>query len=789
MTLSTAKHLFGTKTSRVKCLDFHDNNQLLLASLFNGTALVIDSLTSSVLKTIRFYQNSALRTGRWIPKTNTFAVGGDEGSIIFYDYTKSKNIITIPNAHVKIVRSVAFRSDDSNEQLMLSCGDDQLVKLWKISKGEYQLIRTYAAHKALVMDVKWSLREPTTFASASYDGTVVFWEVSQEKPRFTQKVSQKCINCISFASVGDKSLFAASADDSTTYIIDMQTRSVVTKLDDHTNNVSRCEFHEQRPIIFTTSEDGDAHAYSITSFAREMTYSTQYKRIWALAISKGYPLIAFGCDDGLSVYKFKNTCSPMSLDPSGKHILIARINDIHTAAIKDIGKNVINGSEPEITLKEALTLEYLPENIEYSPNTKFFAVSGGGEWSIYSTLGFKAKKYGKGKNIAWCQNDSSLFAVLTDDRYTEIQSIKNDEIFKFNYFTNNVFGGPLLGIQDNTSLIFVDWESHEVIRKIEIKAKEVKWNDTKCAIRTKDSIFILSYNDEHENLESEETGYSDAFEVSNTYDVKAKSICWANGILLFTEGLNLKRIVEDSIINVSTHTKPITLVGYAQKEGIALCADSQRKLACFILPNSLLEFERCVVNGEVCDPSILPPQYRTRESRLMKQLGHLELALEVADNDSDKFEISILLNQLEESEKYATDENQFRRLASLALKSGKIDILINSLLKCRDYSTLLLIYKGQGMIEKIRELKELAENDSQLNVAFSCSLMLNEKEECVKLLLKSKRYAEACLFARSNVPEMISQCTKLWRENAPSKRVSEQIADPEEFPNLFEEIL
>ena len=51
-------------------------------------------------------------------------------------------------------------------------------------------------------------------------------------------------------------------------------------------------------------EDTDAMAYSISSYTKEVTYSTQYKRIWAMAISSCFPLIAFGCDEGLSVYKF-----------------------------------------------------------------------------------------------------------------------------------------------------------------------------------------------------------------------------------------------------------------------------------------------------------------------------------------------------------------------------------------------------------------------------------------------------------------------------------------------------
>ena len=799
MSLSEGKLISGLSSSRVKCLDFHENNQLLLAALFSGEALVVDALSGSLLKTIAFHPGSALRTGRWMPNSNIFAVGGDKGCIYFYNYVKSTIILTVENAHSQIVRSISFHKTDP---LMLTCGEDKLIKLWDISNGKCELIRTYKGHKQLIMDVKWSLREPTTFGSASYDGTVMFWEVSQEKPRFTQTVSNKCINCISFASIGVKSLFAASADDSFTYIIDMQTRQVVAKLEGHTGNVSRVEFHPQRPLIFTCSEDTTALAYSLTTFAKEKAYPSNYKRIWAMAISTCYPLIAFGCDQGLFIYKFKNKVTPMSLDSTGKHFVVAHINDVQTAPIKDL-KDITDGQEPNLSLKDIFTSEFLPEQITHSPNGKFIAFVGEGEYSIYSSLGFKAKTFGKAMKVVWCSTNSNIYAILTHNRYCEIhyslsgtqnstpsptssKGADDGDTFRLEMFATKIYGGLLLGVQCQGRLSFVDWESHEVIRMIEVNAKEVAWYDNKVAIRTKESIFVLEFNEDYENFESAQTGYEDSFSVLYEYPIKATSIFWASGILLFTEGCNLKRFVSESILPISTSSKPITIVGYSPRENCVLCADSQRKLCAFILPQSLLEFERIVLDESDADPSLVPPKYRTREAKLMKSLGHPELAIEVADDNATKFEISMELKNIDDCERYATDPQQFQRLSKLCLEEGNIETAIRCLKQSNDLATLLLIYKAQGMKEELKDLVNIAEESKQLNVAFSAALLSNQKEKCVDLLLKSKKYPEACLFARSNCPQLLNDCTKQWKANAISKRVSEELADPEEFPQLFE---
>ena len=50
------------------------------------------------------------------------------------------------------------------------------------------------------------------------------------------------------------------------------------------------------------------------------------------------------------------------------------------------------------------------------------------------------------------------------------------------------------------------------------------------------------------------------------------------------------------------------------------------------------------------------------------------------------------------------------------------------------------------------------------NIAFVCSLLLGELNECVELLTSSDRLAEAALFARTYIPSRLPDVVTAWKE-------------------------
>ena len=791
MSLSKIKKLNSLPTNRVKCIDFHPSKPLLLCALYSGEALVVDSLRGSIIKT--FPRNTfgyPLRACRWIPKTEDFVTGGDNRSLNFYSHTKGKQTLEIQNAHEGNIRSIAVHP---TEQLMLSCADDLTVKLWDISSG-CTLIRSYEGHGGLVMDVKWNPKDTTTFVSCSLDGTAIFWDISSDQPRFTQKISTKCINSVAFCSQGDRSLLAAGSDDHDIRIIDLQTRSVIATLSAHSHNVTRVDFHPARPILVSTGEDNLTVIWSTITWKKENSLSSQFERGWALAFSNTLPLMAIGHDKGLSIHRFKNLGTPMSLDPTGK-LVKATGTEIQVAALKNIPE-FVDGSDLQIQFKDGCVVETPPSSIIHSPNGRYLAVTGEGEWSILTSLGFRSRAYGKGIMFGWASN-STAFATLNINRTVDVHS-NFDDAQELPIFAMKLWGGELIGASVSDGLNFYDWESLQLVRRIEIKPSEVKWSGDLVAVRSKTSIAILAYNPDHgEDTFEEGAGFSDSFDLIYEIEAKASSIAWAGGILLYTEGNKVNRIAGGIVLPTSSMKSPVDIIGYLPREGTIILADQQRSLLGVNLPNALLEFEESVVmhgeeeedDDESIDTSIIPENYRARTAKFLKQIGKLKLALEVSNDSAMKFDLALELGDLETAAENATDSSMWRRLARLALTSGKIEIAEKALKNCLDFSTLLLLLKARNKTDAIKELCDEAEKAGQLNVAFSAAYITGQHERCTKLLLASNKYAEASYFARSHCPSLTSECVKEWKKHIQNERMADAIADPEEFPDLFDELV
>jgi coatomer subunit beta' len=782
MSLSKVKVLHTVGSSRVKCLDFHPTQPLLLASLYSGDAIIIDCSIGAIARTFPVHPGTPLRTGRWIPQNGNIVVGGDKYSLHFFSPTKGKQILEVPDVHDGYVRAVAVHPTDL---LLLTSGDDQRCKLWDISTA-CACIRVFEGHTGLVMDVKWNPREPTAFASSSLDGSIVYWDSQTGKPRFTQKIGSKCVNAISFPASGDRSLIATASDTKIAQIWDLQSRTVLASLEGHDHNVTRAEFHPTRPLLLTTSEDNRTFLWSTVTFRCLNKISAGLERGWALAVSNTSALFAAGYDRGLIVGKFVHHGVPISLDGTVK-IVTAKGPEISMATIKQVGE-IVDGSEISVTWKPPIATETPSIELMYSPNGRFVVSLSDDEWMIYTALGFRPRAFGKGLKFAWSA-DANSYAVL-DLGFTisVFRAFEKQETIQT--YARKVWGGELLSASVNGGLEFYDWADCKLVRRIEVKACDVKWCGSLVAIRTKSSIFVLEYQSASAEGEwTAESGYEDAFHVAHEIDVKSTSICWSANVLFFTENIKINRFIAGIVQTTATLKTPTEILGYLPKENLIVLVEPQRKLIGVSFPASLLQFEAEVAAEEDPDPGLVPEQYKSRCAKFLKQLGRTELALGMTTDPAVKFDLALELDRLDIAESAVNDPSMWRRLARAALVKGDFELAVRGVRNCGDLSTLLVLLKARNRVDEMKELVDEAEAAGQLNVAFTAALLVDQKKRCVELLLKSEKWAEAALFARSNAPEMTSQCVRIWREKLPNKQLADALADPAEYPTLFDELI
>lgn len=139
------------------------------------------------------------------------------------------------------------------------------------------------------------------------------------------------------------------------------------------------------------------------------------------------------------------------------------------------------GQRLPIMSKEMGAVEVYASTLQHSPNGRFVTVCGDGEYVIYTALAWRNKAFGNGTSFAWA-GDSNTYAVV--EGKTKIKVFKS---FKEkngagwsglkgsgSWNVTGVFGGALLGVAGPGFVMFWDWESGDIVRRIDVDAKDVR---------------------------------------------------------------------------------------------------------------------------------------------------------------------------------------------------------------------------------------------------------------------------------------------------------------------------
>ena len=118
--------------------------------------------------------------------------------------------------------------------------------------------------------------------------------------------------------------------------------------------------------------------------------------------------------------------------------------------------------------------------------------------------------------------------------------------FKPEFGAENIYGGALLGVKSVSGLAFYDWETQELVRRIEIQPRVVYWSETGelCCIATEESYFILKYQADAVAAASEnpekvtEDGIEDAFDVLGEVSETVKTGLWVGDCFIYTNSVN-----------------------------------------------------------------------------------------------------------------------------------------------------------------------------------------------------------------------------------------------------------
>ncbi|CAD8072224.1 unnamed protein product [Paramecium sonneborni] len=154
----------------------HKNPNWLLASNLIGITRLFDITTQKPVAYFQTHKGCAY-TCTWHPiQQNIFATSGNDGAMRLWDLNSpsNKNIASV-KAHMSDTLSCDF---NKYEELIATSSADKTIKLWDLRNLKAP-IQTLLGHRHPVRKVKFSPHDAVILGSASYDMSVMIWNIQE----------------------------------------------------------------------------------------------------------------------------------------------------------------------------------------------------------------------------------------------------------------------------------------------------------------------------------------------------------------------------------------------------------------------------------------------------------------------------------------------------------------------------------------------------------------------------------------------------------------------------------
>jgi len=144
-------------------------------------------------------------------------------------------------------------------------------------------------------------------------------------------------------------------------------------------------------------------------------------------------------------------------------------------------KNLKDGTPLTLPSKDLGSTEIYPQTLLHSPNGRFVAVCGDGEYIIYTALALRNQAFGSALDFAWGSKDNDKdYAIRESNISVKIfRNFKEKASLNIGFQAEGLSGGVLLGVKGQGGIGLFDWESGNLVRRIEVEPKSVSNLDSK----------------------------------------------------------------------------------------------------------------------------------------------------------------------------------------------------------------------------------------------------------------------------------------------------------------------
>ncbi|OQR89370.1 coatomer subunit beta', partial [Achlya hypogyna] len=479
------------------------------------------------------------------------------------------------------------------------------------------------------------------------------------------------------------------------------------------------------------------------------------------------------------------------MDATGK-VIWANNNEIQTASLKGVVAELglKDGERVPLPGRDLGSCEVFPQKLKHNANGRFVVICGDGEYIIYTSQQLRNKSFGSALDFAWSPTGTGDYVVRESPskvvlfkNFAEAKALKPAQCT-----AEGLFGGALVGVRGPDCIAFYDWDELRFVRKIDASVKNVYWSDAGdlVVLASDASFYVLRYNRDavaaavHLQLPD---GVEGAFELVHEMAEKVGSGTWVGDCFLYVNASGrLNYYVGGEILTVAHLPTKMYLLGYLPRENVVFLMDKTKAVTSFTLNVVLLEYQTAVVRRDFASANAILPRLPADQmdavARFLESQGFKEEALQLSTDPDQRFDLAVQLAKLDVAKEImmaraatdvhvsATDmQHKWKQLGDLALNDGNYGLAEECALKAEDLSLLLLLYTAKGDLPGLSRLAALAADKHRHNVAFVALLLLGRIDDCVALLVDTKRLPEAAFFARSYSPAQIPAVLAAWRQD------------------------
>lgn len=680
------KPLFRVKTPKIKCIISHKNYPNIIACMFTGEINIFDPKTLTLKKSVSV-STIPIRTGVIVPTKDWILLGTDDGTILVLDIA-SYNIIETIKAHDDFVRKIVV--DESNSRF-ISVSDDNRTKLWSYKDG-LVLLNKYKDSKHYVMDACFCPNDLNHFLTVSMDTKVRLYSVLNTKCLKTFKGHQGGINTIDFINSYN---FVTGADDLNVIVWDLKSSMPIAVLKGHTGNVNKIKLLKNSFV--SCSEDSSIRFWNM-DYKCYNIINTQ-SRAWDLLYKDGK--IFIGTDDEFIVYEEQKVdnqafvCENKILYNSKNTLFSTKIDQIN--AFKELG---------------TFDAEYT--HFSANNNGKLICVFLEDQFTVYSTLGMRKKYFDKGNNLFFLENDS--FVYLKDEKIIFVKKFEIEKSFLINncsailYANNN----KILVVENNYASLFSI--SGELIHNFKLRAeKAFIIGDFYVLAHAKISVFDKNFN------------------LVDDFDNKIDSYVINDDVLFFNDNYKTNYLILSNKSCFLGNLKYCPYIFGIYDNNLFYLSEGIKQSK---IDFDLILYQKNFLNGLKLE---IGSGIKEKAISFLVSLKCYDEALELCENENQKFEILLVLGRYEEALGAANSPIKYEKLGKYFYEKGQMKHAAECFYKAGILDSLLLtdLNGDKKYLEYVaKEAKSCGKN----NLAFLAAYKNKDFDFCKNLLKDTPFY-------------------------------------------------